>query len=122
MKTLTLLVLSAALTVGLTAPAFAHAASADVTTDTAHVKVSFADLNLDRAHDASILLDRVQTAALESCGASTFSLPDYRAAVQRSACYRAGVAQAVNRIDAPRLTALYGARVATTAGEADAAR
>lgn len=118
MKTLTLIALAAA----LAAPAFAHASSADLTPDTAHVKVSFSDLNLDRARDASVLLERVQTAALESCGASAFSLPDYRDAVQHSACYRAGVAQAVNQIDAPKLTALYGARAAMTAGQADAAR
>ncbi|MHB8283380.1 MAG: UrcA family protein [Caulobacteraceae bacterium] len=118
MKTLTLLTLAA-----LALPALAHATpSADLTSDTAHVKVSFSDLNLDRTRDASVLLERVQTAALESCGASTFSLPDYRDAVQRSACYRAGVAQAVGQIDAPKLTALYGARTAATAGEADAAR
>ena len=118
MKTLTLLALAAALTI----PALAHASSLGAAPETTHVKVSFDDLNLDRGRDAAVLLGRVQTAALESCGASSFSLPDYRDAVQHSTCYRAGVAEAVSRIDAPKLTALYGARAAMTVGEADAAR
>jgi UrcA family protein len=115
MKTLTLLALAAA----LTAPALAHATPA---ADIAQVRVSFSDLNLNHDRDAAVLLGRVQSAALESCGASSFSLPDYRAAVQHSSCYRAGVAQAVGAIGAPKLTDLYGAHTAMTAGEADAAR
>ena len=53
------------------------------------------------------MLGRIGDAALEACGASTFSLPEYRAAVRRSDCYRGGVDGAVASLNAPAVTDAY---------------
>ncbi len=89
----------------LAAPVLAHAASAP--DDVARAPASFADLNLNRARDARVMLDRLDRAALEACGASQFSFPDYRASVQKSGCYRSGLDRAVDALNAPQVTRLY---------------
>jgi len=73
----------------------------------AQVKVSFHDLNLNTGADAKRLLDRIHSAALEACGASPESIPEYRALTVKSKCYTQGVASAVRQINAPALSALY---------------
>jgi len=73
----------------------------------AMVKVSFHDLNLHVEADAKRLLKRVESAALEACGASPESIPEYRILTSRSKCYSDGVFSAVRQINAPLLTELY---------------
>ena len=73
----------------------------------AEVKVSFHDLNLHDAGDAKRLLDRIHSAALDACGASPESVPEYRALTIKSQCYVVGVERAVRQINAPLLSALY---------------
>ena len=90
----------------LAAPVFASAqqlASNQPTT----VAVHFQDLDLANRVDADTLLRRIGDAALEACGASSFSLPDYRAAVQHSDCYLSGIDQAVATLNAPAVTDAY---------------
>jgi len=55
------------------------------------------------AAEAEHLLDRVEAAQAEACGASTFSLPDYRQAVRRGACWREGMTRTVGAIGSPLL-------------------
>jgi UrcA family protein len=55
------------------------------------------------AAEAEHLLDRIETAQAEACGASTFSLPDYRQAIRRGACWREGVTRTVAEIGNPLL-------------------
>ncbi len=88
------------------APMLAHAQPLASDQPTA-VAVRYQDLDLNRRADAHVVLGRISDAALEACGASSFSLPDYRASVQRSDCFRRGVQQAVAAINAPEVTNIY---------------
>jgi UrcA family protein len=83
-------ILAAAAVLG--APALASATPApDAATQ---VTVRYGDLDLNRRSDDRVLLHRIRDAALEACGASPFSIADYRWAVRRSACYRSNVRRA----------------------------
>jgi UrcA family protein len=62
--------------------------------------------------EARILLDRVEKAAAEACGAFKFSVADYSRAVRRSACWEKSVSDAVVRIDSPVLSELYNRKPA----------
>jgi UrcA family protein len=64
-------------------------------------------LHPQSAEDARILLDRVEMAASEACGAFRFSVADYSRAVRRSSCWEKSVSDAVARIDSPVLSELY---------------
>jgi UrcA family protein len=103
-----------ALTAGLSAPVLAlaqpygEAAEAFAITDPEAVHVTTRGLDLSQPHDAAVMLKRISQAALQACGASDFSFPDYRRSVLNSACYHAGVDHAVRQLDAPGLNALYG--------------
>lgn len=55
-------------------------------------------------------LARLGVAAMEACGASTFSLPDYKRAVQASPCWHDSMTDVVARIDNPYLTAAFQRR------------
>jgi UrcA family protein len=82
--------------------------AADVPDDAkTQVRVSFHDLNLHDTTDAKRLLDRIRSAALDACGASTESVPEYRAATAKSKCYTEGVESAVRQINVPLLSTLY---------------
>ena len=99
----------------LSAPLLAHAQpqSQSVSSDqTVSVAVHYGDLDLSSPRQAAVLLDRVNQASLEACGASEFSAPEYKAAVRESDCYRANVQQAVAAIDAPAVTNIYTHRSA----------
>jgi UrcA family protein len=74
---------------------------------TASVKVVYTDLNLSNPKDSAVLLHRLREAAMEACGASDFSVPDYRWAVMRSQCYTDSVDRAVAALNAPTVTRLY---------------
>jgi len=67
------------------------------------VRYDYRDLTSPAA--AHRLLGRIRDAALESCGASPFSLPEFKAATVASQCWRDAVDNAVRRIDDPLLTA-----------------
>ena len=106
MKTLTL-----AVAAGLTAMSLQVAQAQPASDTTPQVAVRYGDLDLSRAGDAKVLLHRLQSAALQACGASDFSLAPYRDAVQRSACYRQGLARAVDTVGLPALSSLYEAHL-----------
>ena len=80
------------------------------------MKVRFQDLDLGNRRDVDRLVARVGAAALEMCGASPFSLREFKAAVSRSQCWRDGVADAIKRIGDPRLTAAFGRQPALASG------
>ncbi len=71
------------------------------------VRVSYSDLDLGSSQGASVLLGRLHNAALVACGASEFSIPDYRRSVERSACFHESMGRAVAQIDAPAVKQLY---------------
>lgn len=93
------------LALALAAPIASHAASP--TENVATATAGYGDLNLARAGDAKIMLHRLDRAALEACGASSFSFRDYRTAVQRSDCYKDGMRQALADLNAPAVTQAY---------------
>ena len=93
------------LALALAGPAVAMAASTnDATTS---VVVSYHDLDLNRSKDAAIALKRIDSAAMRACGASTFSLREYKDAVRQSDCHRDGMNQAIASLNAPLVQALY---------------
>jgi UrcA family protein len=101
----------------LIAPAISHAAVDDSATA---VKVSYQDLDLSRSSGATVMLQRLDQASLEACGASQFSVRDYRDAVQRTDCYRDGVQQAVANLNAPAVTRLYNKDASVTVASSEA--
>jgi UrcA family protein len=83
-------------TVGYTAP------PGLVTTE---IRLRYDHRDLTSPAAAHRLLRRIRDAALESCGASPFSLPEFKAATVASRCWIDAVDNAVRRIDDPLLTA-----------------
>ncbi len=57
--------------------------------------------------EAQRLLRTLGNAALEVCGASSFSLADVKAAVRRSACWHETMARAVTEADSQMLAEAY---------------
>ena len=94
-----------ALALVLAAPMVGHAASPSDTVTS--IGVRYGDLNLSRPRDAAVMVHRLQSAALQACGASDFSLPEYRDAVRRSTCYTAGIDSALAALNAPAVSTLY---------------
>jgi UrcA family protein len=74
------------------------------------VAIKFGDLDLASQDGSAVMLQRISHAALEACGASSFSLPDYRWATKHSGCYRNSMDRAVADLSAPSVTRLYGQR------------
>ncbi len=79
------------------------------------VRVSFKDLNLARPADAAVFLSRLHDAAIEACGGSVFSVPEYRRAIEKSACFKTGMASAIDSVHAPEVSRLF--RATTPTGE-----
>ncbi len=79
------------------------------------VSVSSAGLHLNSPRDSEIMLQRLHDAALEACGASVFSVPDYKWAVERSRCFKSSLDRAVAELDAPPVTRLDNGRGALAA-------
>jgi UrcA family protein len=75
---------------------------------TPSVRIAVHPGDLDNPVAAKRLFDRIEAAALEVCGGSPFSLPEFRRAVRRSDCWRQGVSTAVAELHDARL----GARLA----------
>ena len=72
--------------------------------------VRFNDLDLSRQADAKVLLQRIDDAAMESCGADIHTDAAQYAVVRRSACRTETMASAVAQIHAPLLSAAFDAR------------
>jgi UrcA family protein len=79
-----------------------HAAAAGF--ETAEIRVRYDRRELASPAGAHRLLGRIGDAALESCGASKFSLVEFKAATIVSRCWKDAVNDAVRRIDDPVLT------------------
>jgi UrcA family protein len=99
MKTPFLFALALALATPVAMPAFADRPTA--------IEVPVSGLDLNQPGDAAVMLGRLDNAALEACGASPFSLREYKMAVRDSGCYAQGLSRAVGKLDAPALTALF---------------
>jgi UrcA family protein len=69
------------------------------------ITVRYNRMELTSAGGARNLLKRIGDAALESCGASPFSLAEFKAATEQSRCWRAAVDDAVRSIGSPVLNA-----------------
>jgi len=95
-----------ALSFAITAPGLS-AASELGATEAMAIKVKFGDLNPNHPIDARHLLRRIRAAALEACGASSFSASGYKEAVMNSECYTASVSRAVEAVNAPAVSQLY---------------
>jgi UrcA family protein len=65
------------------------------------------DLHPQSEHEARILLDRVENAATEVCGASRYSVVEYSRAIRHSSCWRQSVSDAVAHIANPLLSNVY---------------
>jgi UrcA family protein len=72
---------------------------------TTEIRVRYERRELASPAAARRLLRRIGDAALESCGASSFSLAEFKTATVASRCWRDAVDDAVRRIGDPLLTA-----------------
>ena len=70
--------------------------------------VKFDDLNLDKEHDAQIMLKRIELAARTACGGHP-SFSTYTGGLERSfyECRDRAVRQAVEQLRAPKVGRLY---------------
>ncbi len=91
-----LIVASVAPTTGHTAPV-----SGD---ETRQIHLRYNHRDLTSPDGARKLLQRINAAALEVCGASSMSLAELKRATRESSCWRNAVAGAVRRIDSAALT------------------
>jgi UrcA family protein len=83
------------------------------------VGVRYDDLDLNQSDGAATMLHRLSSAAMEACGASDFSLREYRLSIQDSRCYASRVGRAVAELNAPAVTALYDRDFVGAATSAD---
>ena len=91
--------------------------------ETTEIRVRYERRELTSPAAARHLLRRIGDAALESCGASPFSLPEYKAAIVESQCWRDAVDNAVRSIDDPLLTAAAReVRLVSTGRSAESSR
>lgn len=82
------------------------------------VKVAYRDLDLGRRDDAAQLLRRLDSAATEACGGWVSNNPIDLEIARTSDCHAQAMKQAVERVNAPVVSALY-ARSLTLAARAD---
>src|ERR1700722_13434469 len=73
--------------------------------ETTEIRVRYERRELTSPAAARSLLRRIGDAALESCGASSFSLAELKTATVVSRCWRDAVDDAVRRIASPELSA-----------------
>src|ERR1700740_2367556 len=81
--------LALAISVGLSA----GVARAQAEDTSVLVRIKAAGLHPRSPETAHQLLARLEKAALEACGASEFSFPDVKLAIQRTPCWRESVAR-----------------------------
>jgi UrcA family protein len=72
--------------------------------ETTEIRVRYRHAELDSSAAARSLLQRIGEAALESCGASPFSLAEFKIATAQSRCWRDAVDDAVRRVGSPVLS------------------
>ena len=80
--------------------------AAPIESETTKIRVRYDYRELASPAGARHLLRRIGKAALESCGASSFSLDEVKAATLASPCWSDAVDDAVRRIHDPLLTAV----------------
>jgi UrcA family protein len=73
---------------------------------TAELRVRYKEGELTSPTAMRGLFKRIGDAALEACGASSFSLAEVKTAAKRSACWRDAVDDAVGRVGSPTLSAI----------------
>ena len=73
--------------------------------ETTDIRLRYSHTDLATPAAARRLLARIGNAALEACGASTFSLAEYKNAIRASRCWRDAVEDATRRIGSPTLRA-----------------
>jgi UrcA family protein len=73
--------------------------------DISEIRLRYEPRELTSPAGARRLLRRIGDAALESCGASSFSLAEFKVVTLQSRCWKDAVDDAVRRIDSPLLTA-----------------
>lgn len=97
-----------AFALALAAPAASFAAPAMSADGQAMaLSVSYSGLNLSTPKGARLMINRLDEAAAEVCGASSFSARDYKQAVRSSTCYRDSMNRAVASLGSPTVNALY---------------
>ncbi len=74
--------------------------------DAIHIQLRYKHQELTSPTGARFLLRRIGDAALEACGASTFSLAEFKTATQAGKCWRDAVDETVRRIGNPLLNAV----------------
>jgi UrcA family protein len=92
------------------APSSEAEAARDIERQPVQVAVKFGDLDLASQQGSTAMLQRISHAALEACGASGFSAPDYKWATKNSGCYHGSMDRAVAQLAAPAVTHLYEQR------------
>ncbi len=114
-----LLGLAAAATVALAATPVLAADNDQVE----QIRVARAVVTPASERQAPQALDRLGRAAMEACGASSFSVRDHQIAVRNSACFHDTLAQAVAQVNSPYLNDAYSRRatVEVAQGEGGAA-
>ncbi|MBV9509804.1 MAG: UrcA family protein [Caulobacteraceae bacterium] len=98
-----------ALALSAAAPAGVFAAGLDDDAGPA-VTVRYGDLDLNRTHDAKVLLERITDASTQACGATIHSDPLQWSTVWRSPCRFETEAKTVAAVNAPTLNAVYRSR------------
>jgi len=101
-----------AIALTLAAPAASQAAAGE---ESVAIAVRHGDLNLTQSRDAAIMVRRLDTAALQACGASSFSLREVQQATRESACFKDSMNRAVAALGSPTVNAIHRDRGASLA-------
>jgi UrcA family protein len=78
--------------------------------DSSQVVLHNLNLTPDTRTEAVKLFAKLSEGAMEACGASYFSVIPHRQAVRASECWHNSMSDVVQRIDNPRLTAVFERR------------
>ncbi|MCI0516956.1 MAG: UrcA family protein, partial [Woeseiaceae bacterium] len=93
---------------GLCVPAFAIAATPRLAVEEVQMRVSFADLDLDRQAGVERLYQRIRAAAAGACGSLTLrEVGSLKALRANQDCYRDLIEGAVLKVDNAALTKLH---------------
>lgn len=97
---------------GALASSFSAVASADPSTS-ASITVKYADLNIASPSGAAVLYERIRTAAQSACGYFWFKTD-----ADEARCIHNTIANAVNKINQPALSAVFVEKYKTSAPSA----
>lgn len=96
----------------ITACTLAGVAGADTTTSRESIRVSFADLDLNHPSAQKTLYRRLKSAATRICGPTQLRLTGSVARLRDNrACYAETMANALNSLDIPAVSALHNGRL-----------